>query len=77
MFKSDFSTGRGIIIYTLGSLCVTNLELEVEFQEIVWCKINLNKTDNLLFGCVYGSPNCVEENTVNLFKLMETLQSKA
>ena len=53
MFSSDLNTGRGVIIYTLENLCVTNLELDTQFQESVWCKIKLKKADNLLLGCIY------------------------
>ena len=53
MLSSDSNTGRGINIYTLKTLCVTNLELDTQFQESVWYKIKLKKADNLLLGCIY------------------------
>ena len=71
MYISDLNTGRGVIIYTSKTLCVTNLELDIQFQESLWCRIKLNKADNLILGCIYRSPNSQEDNNENLFKLIK------
>ena len=41
------------------------------FQESVWCRIKSNKADNLLLGCIYRSPNSLEDNNENIFKLIK------
>ena len=71
MLSSDSNTERGINIYTLKTLCATNLELDTQFQDSVWCKIKLKKADNLLLGCIYRSPNSQEDNNEKLFKLIK------
>ena len=71
MYNTDLNTGRGVIIYTSKTLCVTNLELDIQFQESLWCRIKLNKADNLILGCIYRSPNSQEDNNENLFKLIK------
>ena len=71
VYHSNLNIGRGLVIYISKLLCTTNLQLDTNFEESIWCKVKLNKTDSLLFGCIYRSPNCSEENTENLFKLMK------
>ena len=45
MFISDFSSGRRIIIYDLEKLCITKIELEIDFKEFILCKIKLSKSE--------------------------------
>ena len=40
MFTSDFCNGRGIIIYTLESLCTTNIDIEINFKDMSCAKLN-------------------------------------
>ena len=43
--------------------------METDFQESVWCSIKLQNSDSLLIGCIYKSPNCSNENCLELFQL--------
>ena len=73
MFISDFISGRGIIIYGVEKLCITKIELEIDFKEFILCKIKLSKSENLILGCIYHSPNSTEENSANLFNVMKAV----
>ena len=55
---------RGTMLFVRDSLDVslhTRLN-ESASKEACWCVINLNKTEKLLLGLVYRSPNSNEEN---------------
>ena len=54
--------GRGIIIYTHKSLIAKQLELTTKYEEAVWVKIQLQKQENLLLGCMYRSESGTLEN---------------
>ena len=56
MFISDFSSGREMLIYSLESLCITKIDLEMNFKENFLCNIKLSKFENLILGCSISMP---------------------
>ncbi|XP_021373499.1 uncharacterized protein LOC110463320 [Mizuhopecten yessoensis] len=67
--NKDKDFRRGVAIYIRDNLDVISLDDGLNYQEAVWCKITLNKSDSLLLGCVYRSPNCDGENFTQLSEL--------
>ena len=57
MFCSDLSIGRGCVLYIKASIPVIQIKFDNNFQESIWCSINLTGSDKLLIGCIYRSPN--------------------
>lgn len=52
--------GRGTIIYTaqvLKANPASRLQDDLEFKDVIFTAVNLDKGDKLLVGCVYRSPN--------------------
>ena len=45
-------------------------------KEACWCIVGLNKTEKLLIGLVYRSPNSTEENNVLLNNMMSSLNDE-
>ena len=59
---------------------ITTCNQELNFQEVsasdlniesVWAKIQLNNKDELLFGCIYRSPNSGQDTIKEMGKLLE------
>ena len=49
---------------------------DLGIQESVWCLVTLNRTDTLLVGLIYRSPNStVENNNKILYRLFVTYVS--
>jgi hypothetical protein len=64
---------RGVVIYvkeTLNSqLCpIMN---QTDFEESVWIKFTSGDRQNILFGCIYKSPNGDNENEKKMFELLK------
>ena len=56
---------RGVAIYTKSQLHakeITELNDSL-FNECVWCNFLDGNGENVLFGCIYRSPNSSVENT--------------
>jgi hypothetical protein len=51
-----------VIIYVRKKLQAVEVDIDTEFKESVWVKLNLKGNDKLLFGCVYKSPSSNEAN---------------
>lgn len=68
LFPSNFpgSARRGVIIYVRKKLQAVEVDIDTEFKESVWVKLNLKGNDKLLFGCVYKSPSSNEANLTAL-----------
>ena len=68
LFPRNFSGSarRGVIIYVRKKLQAVEVDIDTEFKESVWEKLNLNGNDKLLFGCVYKSPSSNEANLTAL-----------
>ena len=45
-------------------------------KEACWCVINLNKTEKLLLGLVYRSPNSNEENNIALNNMPSSINEE-
>ena len=41
------------------------------FNECVWCSFLDGNDENVLFGCIYRSPNSSVENTNELYRLLK------
>ena len=62
-------------IYIHNSLSSINCQplSDLGIQESVWCLVTLNRTDTLLVGLMYRSPNStVENNNKILYRLFVT-----
>jgi hypothetical protein len=73
MFLNSNAYKRGVLIYVKKLLQaspseVTNL---CDFDENIWCEINLAGSDRLLIGCIYRSPN---SDMINNAKLVSCLR---
>ena len=64
------SKGRGTMIYTMDHLIARMETMNTEFQESTWVRIRASRTEELLVGCIYRSPNSSHENTHQLHKLI-------
>ena len=64
---------RGVAIYTKSQLNakeITELNDSL-FNESVWCSFLDGNDENVLFGCIYRSPNSSVENTNELYRLLK------
>ncbi len=63
---------RGVIIYTRESLNAVPISLQEDrnFEESVWCRVNLKNEDVLTLGVIYRSPNSPPENHERLRSLI-------
>jgi hypothetical protein len=70
----DSPTGRGIIIWIQEDIGITDFKPEEgnNFQENLWVTLTLNKNENLVFGCIYRSPNSTMDNTMALNDLIRS-----
>ena len=70
MFSSDLNHGRGILVYVKECLGATDYKLVDPYQEYVWCKLSLVRSDELLIGCIYRSPHSNADNNHNLQNIL-------
>ena len=75
-FITEMDSGRGIVIYVKSSLGASEINHDSEFNEQVWCEINLKNNDKLLIGCIYRSPNSTILNSNSLNKLIIDASTK-
>ena len=62
---------RGVLIYTSQKIAAKEVEIEdSDFEEHIWCRINLKGKDTLLIGCVYRSPSSGRDMTPKLCNLI-------
>ena len=76
----DTDPGRGIAVYTHSSISksVTQVKLDVKFEEACILEIRLRGGDTLLFACCYRSPttsSSSESNNSNLNLLLKKIYS--
>ena len=76
MFLSPIGKGRGVILYTKKKLLAKLVTLDTDFNESIWCKIHLDKTDQMLLGCIYRSPNSTTANSEQLTTLINKLHKE-
>ena len=75
LFTSNLSQGLGCAIFVKQYLAATKETFECNFNESVWCQINLNNNDKLVIDCIYRSPNSILENNQNLYQLLNTVNN--
>ena len=75
MFRRDRKEkkGGGVMLFIQNSFEVTECTefSSSGFEEAVWCVIRLSRTEKLLVGVCYRSPNSSEENTAILNKVLK------
>ena len=80
MFRKDRngSKGGGVILYVTHRVraCVSDQLTNSEFEESLWCNVELNHK-RLLIGLCYRSPGSNAENDSCLIQLMETAAIRA
>ena len=70
MFCNPEVQGRGVAIYVKSSLNANYVSFETDFNESIWCIIQLDRSNTLLIGCIYRSPSSGPENTVLLSSML-------
>ena len=70
MFCNPDARGRGVAIYVKSSLNAHYVSFETDFNESIWCKVQLNRSYTLLISCVYRSQSSGPENTVHVSSLI-------
>ena len=62
---------RGIAIYISTEIEAVEIKIASDFKEQLWLKINVNKNDKLLVGCMYRSPNSEDANTEEMLNVLK------
>lgn len=77
MFPNDFppSSGRGVIIYTKHNLNAVEIDIDTDFRECVFVKINLKDDNRMLVGCLYRSPSADDNCHSQLNNLLLKISS--
>ena len=52
-FLSPIGTGHGVILYRKKKLLAKLMTLDTDFDESIWSRIHLAKTDQMLLGYLY------------------------
>ena len=52
------------------------MTLDTNFNEPIWCRIHLDKTDQMLLECLYRSPNSTMANSEQLTTLINKLHKE-
>ena len=58
------------------SFLATNLKIDSEFKEHVWCNLRISESINIVVGAMYRSPNGQRENITHLVNLLREISSK-
>ena len=69
---------RGVVIYVSADL-PSNKEEELsedEFEEQVWVTVHTDRSNPLLLGCIYVSPNSTDQNQENLLRCLNMACNK-
>ena len=69
----QIKTTRGIAIYIKTDLEVWEYDIKIKYNEALWLKIKTNRSDYLLLGCVYRSPNSNKKSDEILLKLFNEI----
>ena len=73
LFLTPETEGRGIAIYVKSSIKATQLTVESQSKEFLWCKINLKDQNVMAFGCIYRSPSSSMENLLHLKSMLKSV----
>ena len=68
--------GRGTCIYFANHLIASQITLNSDFKESVWCEIVIN-SEKILLGCIYRSPSSTPDNNTALLQELEQACAKA
>ena len=69
--------GRGTLLFIRNNLEYVNLShCEDIFSPCTVCKINIDKDNEFIFGVIYRSPSCTEEESLNVNKLICYISEK-
>ena len=74
-FLGSTNQGREVGIFVKTELCADSVLIETDFQESVWCSVNLRHNDSLLIGCLYRSPNCFDDNCRKLYQIFDDVKN--
>ena len=55
---------------------VTNLKIDSEFKEHVWCNLRISESTNIVVGAMYRSPYGQRENTIQLVNLLLEISAR-
>lgn len=68
VYINSVEKGRGVAIHIQNTISATLVEelAPYNFDESVWCSINLKNSDKLLIGGIYRSPNSSKDNNRQL-----------
>ena len=66
------ATSRGVVIYVKDYIPaeIRNDFTNSDFKESVWVDVSINKSDKILIGGIYRSPNSTNENTLSKLNLL-------
>ena len=69
---------RGAVLFVREGLAVKSFEKlnNIACMEAVWCEISVNRSDKVLIGLVYRSPNSSEENNCELNEMMSSINEE-
>ncbi|CAC5377390.1 unnamed protein product [Mytilus coruscus] len=70
----DSDAGRGLLLYIDKQLDASQVQMNAEFQENLFIKIELNQSDQLLLGLIYRS---LSNRTNDYIKQLNTLTTEA
>ena len=73
MFRSEL--GRGIIIYTAHHLLASLIETQTPYESSVWINVQITKSNNIIIGSIYRSPNSKNENNKQLLALLSEVSA--
>ena len=63
--------GRGIKIQVHKTLKALEVNLTTNYEESLWCEVNLLEHDQLLIGCIYRSESGSSDNNCKLNELLK------
>jgi len=66
-------TGRGSVLYVKNCYCATELVPNFCCEASTWCTIKLNRTETLVIGVIYRSPNCSDEQNALMEKTIRSV----
>lgn len=71
------NSGRGVCLLVKDGLNVVELdEFKQVFGTCIVCRVHVSEQESVLFGVVYRSPNCSEEECKMLFNLLRQIVAK-
>ena len=66
---------RGIICYIDKKIESNQIELKLNFQEVISFEVNISNNNKILINCIYKSPNSPPQNSSDLLELIKETSS--